>query len=70
MKKGRCFIGTSGYSYPHWGEGVFYPEELAESKWLEYYTRFFKSVELNVTFYRLPQAEIRLAMDNRGGRRE
>lgn len=49
------YIGTSGYNYPHWGEGVFYPPHLPQNKWLEYYARFFPTVELNVTFYRLPQ---------------
>lgn len=49
------FIGTSGYSYPHWGDGVFYPEGLSQQKWLEYYTQKFNTVELNVTFYRLPR---------------
>lgn len=52
MKK--IYIGTSGYSYPHW-RGIFYPQDLSESKWLEYYSKFFSTVELNVTFYRLPQ---------------
>jgi uncharacterized protein YecE (DUF72 family) len=33
---------------------VFYPEGLAKSKWLEYYAEFLDSVELNVSFYRLP----------------
>lgn len=54
MKRGRVYIGTSGYSYEHWGEGVFYPKDLPRDKWLEYYVKYFKSVELNVTFYRLP----------------
>jgi uncharacterized protein YecE (DUF72 family) len=51
----RLFIGTSGWNYPHWAEGVFYPRDLSQSKWLEYYTKFFNCVELNVTFYRLVQ---------------
>jgi uncharacterized protein YecE (DUF72 family) len=46
-------IGTSGFTYPHW-RGVFYPEKLPQSKWLEYYAEFLPSLELNVTFYRLP----------------
>ncbi len=50
----RLFIGTSGWNYPHW-QGVFYPKGLSQSRWLEYYTKFFKTVELNVTFYRLVQ---------------
>ncbi len=46
-------IGTSGWHYPHW-RGVFYPEKLPTSKWLDYYTQHFDTVELNSTFYRLP----------------
>jgi uncharacterized protein YecE (DUF72 family) len=49
----ELFIGTSGYSYPHWAKGVFYPLHLPTSRWLEYYTNYFKTVELNVSFYRL-----------------
>ena len=49
----RSLIGTSGYTYDHWF-GVFYPEDLPKNKWLEYYNKFFDTVELNVTFYRLP----------------
>lgn len=49
-------IGTSGFSYPHWKE-VFYPRDVAQSKWLEYYSQHFATVELNVTFYRLPSKE-------------
>jgi uncharacterized protein YecE (DUF72 family) len=47
-------IGTSGWHYPHW-RGPFYPEKLPASKMLEFYTRHFETVELNHTFYRLPQ---------------
>jgi len=50
----RAWIGTSGYNYAHW-EGVFYPEGLPARKWLSYYAQVFPTVELNVTFYRLPQ---------------
>jgi uncharacterized protein YecE (DUF72 family) len=53
-KQGDVRIGTSGYTYDHW-RGVFYPEDLPSKRWLEYYTKFFKTVELNVTFYRLLQ---------------
>lgn len=50
--RNKLFIGTSGWNYPHW-KGLFYPQDLSSSKWLEYYTGFFNAVELNVTFYRL-----------------
>jgi uncharacterized protein YecE (DUF72 family) len=49
----RAWVGTSGYTYPHW-VGVLYPEGLPESRWFERYVQVFDAVELNVTFYRLP----------------
>lgn len=49
-------VGTSGWSYQHW-KGVFYPEDLPSSRWLEYYARSFDTVELNASFYRVPKAE-------------
>lgn len=51
-------IGTSGYNYPHWWNGVFYPSQLPQRKWLEYYAEFFNTVELNVSFYRLPTKDV------------
>lgn len=57
-RKSKVFIGTSGYNYKHWSNGVFYPEGLNQKEWLEHYAKFFKSVELNVTFYRLPQEKV------------
>lgn len=48
------YIGTSGFSYQHWANGVFYPPGLASGKWLEFYAQHFSTVELNVSFYRLP----------------
>ena len=50
----RVFVGTSGYNYRHWWNGVFYPRILPQKGWLEFYSQFFDTVELNVTFYRLP----------------
>jgi len=49
----KYYIGTSGWVYPHWRD-VFYPPKLAQSKWLEFYTRHFPTVELNNSFYHLP----------------
>jgi uncharacterized protein YecE (DUF72 family) len=48
-------IGLSGWNYAHWRHGVFYPERLPASKWLEFYARHFDTVEVNATFYRLPR---------------
>lgn len=49
-------IGCSGFNYKHW-KGVFYPEKLPQKRWFEHYSSIFSTVELNVTFYRLPNAE-------------
>lgn len=53
----RLFVGTSGFSYKHWSNDVFYPSGLDQRSWLEFYARYFNTVELNVTFYRLPRPE-------------
>jgi len=50
----KVYIGTSGFSYSDWKER-FYPEDLPESKRLEYFTSKFKTVEINSSFYHLPQ---------------
>jgi uncharacterized protein YecE (DUF72 family) len=42
--------------YRHW-RGVLYPEGLAQRRWLDRYVRFFDTVEMNATFYRLPTPE-------------
>ncbi|HET7898672.1 MAG TPA: DUF72 domain-containing protein, partial [Flavisolibacter sp.] len=52
----KIHIGTSGWSYAKW-KGLFYPQKLASAKWLDYYTQFFSSTEINGSFYRLPTVE-------------
>jgi len=49
----RAFIGTSGWAYSSWKPG-FYPQELPQRKFLEYYATQLNSVEVNYTFRRLP----------------
>ena len=49
----RYYIGTSGWHYDHWRE-EFYPKDLAKSRWLEFYSGRFFTVELNNSFYHLP----------------
>ena len=49
-------IGTSGWQYADW-RGRFYPRGLALAKWLEHYASHFETVELNNSFYRLPDEE-------------
>jgi uncharacterized protein YecE (DUF72 family) len=48
-------VGCSGWQYRHW-RGDFYPAELPAARWLEYYAARFDTVEINNTFYRLPEA--------------
>ncbi len=49
-------VGTSGWQYDHWEE-VFYPPELKKSEWFAYYAEHFDTVEVNNTFYHLPDPE-------------
>ncbi len=48
-------VGCSGWSYDDW-IGRFYPRSLAKKKgeWLDYYSRFFSTVEINSSFYHPP----------------
>lgn len=48
-------VGCSGWSYDDW-VGGFYPIELANKKgaWFDYYAQYFRTVEINSTFYRPP----------------
>jgi uncharacterized protein YecE (DUF72 family) len=49
-------VGCSGWQYEHW-RGRFYPRDLPTERWLEFYADAFDTVELNSSFYRLPDAE-------------
>ena len=49
----KILAGTSGFSYKEW-KGSFYPEDLPANKMLGYYAGRFGTVEINNTFYRLP----------------
>jgi len=51
----RLRVGTSGWHYRDW-RGAFYNEKLPTRTWLEQYAAQFGTVELNNTFYRLPDA--------------
>ena len=50
------FTGTSGWQYRHWRD-AFYPHDVPQNRWLEYYAGRFATVESNATFYRLPARE-------------
>ena len=51
----KIYIGTSGYQYDHW-KGDFYPEDLPVKDWFEHYAKYFDTVEINNTFYRMADA--------------
>jgi uncharacterized protein YecE (DUF72 family) len=51
------WVGTSGYNYPEW-KGSFYPSDLATAKMLPYYAARFPTVEINYTFYRMPNEKL------------
>jgi uncharacterized protein YecE (DUF72 family) len=50
-------IGCSGFYYKHWKE-IFYPKGVPQRLWFEYYSRYFNTLELNVTFYRFPDLSV------------
>jgi len=54
---GSVFIGISGWRYAPW-RGVFYPEDLAQRRELEFASRAFPTIELNGSFYSLQRPEL------------
>ncbi len=50
-------VGTSGYSYKEW-KGSFYPEKIPAKEMLNYYSQRLSTVEINATFYRMPQTSM------------
>jgi uncharacterized protein YecE (DUF72 family) len=49
-------VGTSGWQYRDW-RGTFYPPDLPQRAWLGFYAARFSTVEVNNSFYRLPEGE-------------
>jgi uncharacterized protein YecE (DUF72 family) len=56
MMSDMLHVGTSGWHYDHW-QGPFYPEDLPSDRWLAYYAEHLTTVEVNNSFYQLPEAE-------------
>ncbi len=52
----RICFGTSGFSYKEW-KPIFYPPDLPEKQFLRYYSSRLNSVEIDYTFYRMPNAK-------------
>jgi len=51
------WIGTSGWVYKHW-KGIFYPDKLPAAEQLPFYAEHFSTVEVNFSFYRLPERSV------------
>jgi uncharacterized protein YecE (DUF72 family) len=51
----RILAGTSGFSYKEW-VGEFYPDKLPAKDMLRYYATRLPAVEINNTFYRMPNS--------------
>jgi uncharacterized protein YecE (DUF72 family) len=49
----KLYIGTSGYQYDFWIQN-FYPKTIPKEEMLKYYARYYNSVEINYTFYKIP----------------
>lgn len=49
----NIYTGTSGWSYDHWVD-TFYPHGLKPEQYLRYYSSVYKAVEIDSTFYRIP----------------
>src|SRR5262245_28663388 len=50
-------VGTSGYGYKEW-KGTFYPVDMKPAGMLRFYAERFRTVEINNTFYRMPDSEV------------
>ena len=59
-------IGTSGFKYADW-KGVFYPERLRDQDMLAFYAQCFDTLEINFTYYRMPDPRTLEAMDRKAG---
>lgn len=53
----ELLVGTSGFSYAEW-KGRFYPAGLPDSEMLSSYSERLPTVEINNTFYRMPQPSL------------
>ncbi|MCF8062518.1 MAG: DUF72 domain-containing protein [Deltaproteobacteria bacterium] len=53
----KLHVGTSGYSYKEW-KGSFYPKSIHAKEMLRFYGKHFKTVEINNTFYRMPDVSV------------
>jgi uncharacterized protein YecE (DUF72 family) len=52
----QFFVGTSGFQYKHWNNGVFYPKGIKDR--LVYALERMNTIEINSTFYRIPPPQV------------
>lgn len=57
LKTVEVRIGTSGYSFADWKD-TFYPANIEKGKMLDHYVRYFQTVEINTTYYRIPHPAV------------
>jgi uncharacterized protein YecE (DUF72 family) len=56
-KQSKVLAGASGYSFKEW-KGTFYPEKMKPEDMLAHYSARLPTVEINNTFYRMPQTSV------------
>ncbi len=64
MPPAEIRIGTSGYSFADW-VGPFYPEGIQKGKMLDFYAGHFETVEINSTYYRIPDKYVFYHLDKK-----
>ncbi len=64
----ELWIGTSGWVYKHW-IGVLYPPKLPQGQYLPLFARDFPTVEINRSYYRLPERAVFEAWRNSKAKR-
>ena len=60
----KILVGTSGYSFENW-RGNYYPPDIQKGKMLDYYAKEFQTVEVNSTYYRIPNSAVFYHMANK-----
>jgi len=53
----QLYVGCSGWSYSSW-DGHFYPKGTEPKNYLSYYSKVFDYVEIDSTFYRIPNSSM------------
>src|SRR5215510_5510894 len=55
MYSSKINVGTSGWSYKEW-KGIYYPNSLKPSDYLNFYAKELDVTEINTSFYHMPRA--------------